>query len=296
MWNCYGGQDIPTTTTSTTKDCQKLQRVQHVAFASLHYPLGSQKQDEFFEPKEPILQGNSRPRVPRTARGSTQERGHTGSLLKLYGPTKAIIWLPWTTLRWRRGHLEFPEHLGHLCMGLNLQVTPSLSQVRSLDLRSLKNAATWVPVQVKVSALEKTKHIIVVVIRKSHNISMQKYYNLIVKMTKVGCLIPLEVTLTLKKKHDKYHPTQTHQKNLERTWTWDSYQKLFEGRLKSSDDFITLKKYFLFYTNTHELPIKSSIDTFRWRVESYEARMKNEELRRQHKDTWVDAHTQERSH
>ena len=76
----------------------------------------------------------------------------------------------------------------------------------------LKNAATWVPVQVKVSALEKTKHIIVVVIRKSHNISMQKYYNLIVKMTKVGCLIPLEVTLTLKKKHDKYHPTQTHQR------------------------------------------------------------------------------------
>ena len=47
---------------------------------------------------------------------------------------------------------------------------------------------------------------------KSHNISMQKYYNLIVKMTKVGCLIPLEVTLTLKKKHDKYHPTQTHQR------------------------------------------------------------------------------------
>ena len=40
----------------------------------------------------------------------------------------------------------------------------------------------------------------------------------------------------------------------------DSYQKLFEGRLKSSDDFITLKKYLLFYTNTHELPIKSSID------------------------------------
>ena len=38
---------------------------------------------------------------------------------------------------------------------------------------------------------------------------MQKYYNLIVKMTKVGCLIPLEVTLTLKKKHDKYHPTTT---------------------------------------------------------------------------------------
>ena len=32
--------------------------------------------------------------------------------------------------------------------------------------------------------------------------------------------------------------------------------------------------------------------------ELYEARMKNEELRRQHKDTWVDAHThtQERSH
>ena len=48
--------------------------------------------------------------------------------------------------------------------------------------------------------------------------------------------------------------------DLERTWTWDSYQKLFEGRLKSSDDFITLKKYLLFYTNTHELPIKSSID------------------------------------
>ena len=40
----------------------------------------------------------------------------------------------------------------------------------------------------------------------------------------------------------------------------DSYQKLFEGRLKSSDDFITLKKYLLFYTSTHELPIKSSID------------------------------------
>ena len=48
---------------------------------------------------------------------------------------------------------------------------------------------------------------------KSHNISMQKYYNLIVKMTKVGCLIPLEVTLTLKKKHDKYHPTKTYQKS-----------------------------------------------------------------------------------
>jgi len=32
--------------TTTSKDCQRLQRVQHVAFASLHYPLGSQKQDE----------------------------------------------------------------------------------------------------------------------------------------------------------------------------------------------------------------------------------------------------------
>ena len=47
-----------------------------MAFASLHYPLGSQKQDEFFEPKEPILQGNSRRCTADRERIRTGERSH----------------------------------------------------------------------------------------------------------------------------------------------------------------------------------------------------------------------------
>ena len=72
-------QRLPTAATSAT------------CVASLHYPLGSQKQDERAGRSKSQFFKGIQDGVPRTARGSAQERGHTGSLLKLYGPTKAII-------------------------------------------------------------------------------------------------------------------------------------------------------------------------------------------------------------